>query len=415
MLREPAARSNRIRLLAALLAAVTLAGCASSPAASDDDLAAGEPPRGRGEYEAMAAAAEHVSVWARSIAGGVDGTSGVAGTVSSQAVSLRADLDHLWREHVATIALTAQAEVAGRDEVALAGMAALRRIEDDLLNRIAVLYDERAAARIRPLWDDQVLAWRRVASAIATDDDGERRLALDELDAFATDLADEVVGLTNGEADGPRLADDLRLFVEKTSDVIDAVVAEDASWLAELASASHHAGTVAERLAVPIATDLVLDGDVTAAAAVLRTELDAQMTDAVTLVVAASRAALTAGEGEPAAALDAVDDPLAETTTALEDALRPHLPAGDVRDVGDLWRRHDELLVQLAAVRAGVDDRATAEELRDQLAAWAADLGTTLEEVTEGRLDARKVEADAEEHVATLDAVLRRQSEVLGG
>jgi hypothetical protein len=398
----PAARrSPRTSGPVTLLLLLAACGGGGSAAGSGPGSDAADTAR----FDAMHAAAEHQAVWSRSLAIGIDDAADVSGEPSTETTSFLAGLDHLLREQVAVVAVTAIAADDVARTVVAGGRAALQRLEDDLVTRFEARYDRRVAERLREIWHPQTLAWVRYADAAAVDDREGIRRAREELDRFTAELPELVADITSGRADPAAIDEALDRYVEHVADVVRRVAATDQAWLPELPAALDRAAAVAESVGRPVAADLRLEGDPTAAATRLRTRLDARMTDAA-LVFAAFVSARAAGDG----ATDGATDALEATAAALADAVGAELGDEAARRVDELWRRHQRLLRELADRMAAREDGGGGdgdEDLDDELAAWAEELGRALEDATGGALARERTAAEAVRHVDTMRAVLR--------
>jgi hypothetical protein len=385
------------RVAAGMLVAAL--GLLSACAVPDTGARASSEVAATARFDALHAAAEHQAVWGRAIAIGVAEAADVSGDPSAEAASFLAALDHLLREQVAVVAMTAIAADDVARTVVAGGRAALQRLEDDLVTRFEAHYDRRTAERLREIWHPQALGWLRYAEAVAVDDREGVRRAREELDRFTGELPELVADLTAARADPVEIDESLARYVEHLADVVRRVAATPEAWLPELPAAMDRAAAVAEAVGRPVAEDLRLEGDPTAPSTRLRTRLDARMTDAA-LLFAAVAAAGAADDGVTEGSTEA----LATVAAALADTIGDELGADAARRIDELWRRHDRLLGELADAIADGDG---GDEPDDALATWAEDLGHALEEATDGALTADRMAAEAVRHVDTMRAVLR--------
>lgn len=176
---------------------------------------------------------------------------------------------------------------------------------------------------------------------------------------------------------------------------MEAQAAEGEDPYDELREAVDHIKHLAEELAIPFAATAVVDGDVDAEAAKMHAELSGRMAETVWFTADLTGRILASDTAGPARAL--VD----HNTGELTDVVRSVLDAEAAERFEPVWSRHIDLLADYA--RAVRDDDAEArQQVRDDLTAWAEELGQVLGEAAGEGLDASKLADGARTHVQTV-------------
>jgi hypothetical protein len=170
----------------------------------------------------------------------------------------------------------------------------------------------------------------------------------------------------------------------------------------DLRTAGEHMPMTAAALAGGIAEGAGIEGDSSSAAAEMRATLTALLTEHVYLAGVAVATAYTAGadSAEFTASTEAVD----ANSVALADVVGSVAP--DQREAFlQSWRSHVEDFVAYAVAAKAGDEAAKQQEVAD-LAAYAQGAGQFFATVTGGVLPAEAVQAQFDEHIASLAAAI---------
>lgn len=386
-------RTSPVRWLAPLVVLAVLGtGCGEDATATSPTLA----------YEETIPAAEHMQVWGRAIMTGAEDQADPSGAPGSAAATLRAEMDSLLRGHVITVLLACRALVEEREERFEAAEPVAHEHLRSMVEQVAVTYDEELAREFEDLWRSEVEQYYRYATAEAVGDEQTKQFAFEELETvFVPDLADLLVDATGGLLAEDTVEELATGHVETMTAAIRQFDTEPENWMQALATAVEEAATFAAEVAVGVARDRRLAGDASSTAAELRAELTGAMEDTVwyqTLVGMARSGDDDRGIRE--AALTELE----KTTGRLAEAFRELLGDRAGRQVADLWARHNDLLAELALVITDGSPEGR-ERLLDELSTWAEELGTVLEETSDGSLSASAMASEAGTHVDTMVAV----------
>lgn len=392
-------------VLAGLLA---LTACADTGPVGDDPdpgRAEGTAPPATLPYAELHDAAEHMEVWGRLIAIGLDEHAALPGAPDSAAASLLSELDFLLRGHTAYTAQATRAALERRQEALVAALEVVGTTTGALETQIRELRGEEAATRFGELWRGHVEQVVRYAQAVATGDETSRQRAREELTTVTEELTALLTDHLGQRVERETIHSALERHVESTVALIEAQ-AGGGGWLTPLGEAVDHAGALAETLAVPLARVGNLAGDVTAPAARLRAALSGHMAQTVWFVAPLTRLAQGGDRPDLREGARAL---LARNSAGLEKAVGRALDERASARVAELWRVHNDLLVE-AAVAVGEGEGALSGVRRTLEQEFGRPLGALLEDSTDGALQASTMRSEAAVHVETTFDLIEAQA-----
>lgn len=380
------------RPLALALAVLLIAGCGGDPF---DDASAERSPAGE-----MVAAAEHLEVWSRSIAIGLDEHAVLSGEPASRAASLLAELDFRLRNHVVTVAEATSAHIRNEDSVFAAATEVVDENRAAIVSRLTELYDAELASGFEDRWRILTEQAYRYARGVRAGDEGARQEAVDEMKRLAGELAEHLSDMTGGLLDAATFEEALIRNLEATTRMIERQQPGDAPWARALLRAAETMAEPAELLAAALAQDNRLGGEADADASALRAELSAALAGTAWLIP------LVAGAVGDEPQLVSARQVLELQTEAVQRALERAVDAPAAAEFATLWHVHHGLFEELAEAIVADGD---VEPVRSELESWASATAELLEDITDGALDASSMEQEADAHVRTIEAVIRAQ------
>lgn len=390
----------------AVAAGLVVAACGDGGAQRSADLSSADVEDL--SFDEIHVAAEHMEVFGTELAGAIGEAVDLSGAVHAKASELRAQLDFLLREHEVLLASTTRAVIADQPEVASAAEHELSSNTDALRRKVAELATVRAADEFEEHWTALTGAMINFAQGVGADDGQAQREAHEDAERALDDLVDWAEDVTAGAVAVQELQRALDSHLLKTEDLIEAQADGTADWYAALREAVEQIAEVATLLAAGFATDARLEGDVRSEAAEILVQLAGAMEDNASFTALLTRAQIAGREADVRSAEAIVQ----ESTAAIAEVLGRTLGDEVRREFGDLWSRHIDLFRDYVdATAAG--DATSAEEVRDELAAWAEELGAFLERATRGKMKATTGEQEAAEHNATIIDVIDAQVSVL--
>lgn len=184
-------RAGRWGLAAVAMVVLLVAvGCDNTGGGDPDPGVVGETtaaPEGFA-YVEIHDAAEHMEVWARLLAIGLDEHAALAGAPDSAAASLLTELDFLLRGHTASVLQASQAALERRPEALVAALEVVSTTTEELGTLVREPLGEEAARRFGELWRGHVEQEVRYAQAVTTGDETSRQRAREELAAVDEQL-----------------------------------------------------------------------------------------------------------------------------------------------------------------------------------------------------------------------------------
>lgn len=395
----PTSHREPFAVLVVLLVAMT-AACGETGTGPDTTSTSADA-RAYG-YEEFHAAAEHMEVWAAELAAGLDEHADLGGDAQSPAADLLAGLDFTLRGYEVTLTDVSAELIAGNEHAAEEAREVLYLMVASLEDEIRSLFSDDAADAFARSWERHTEQLINVAGALRDGDEAAKGAALEELEKIDRELATHLQDVTGGRIDPAALEETLAGHVETTIATMEAQAAEDESPYDALREAVDHMTHLAEQLAIPFAATAGVDGEVDARAAKMHAELSGRMAETVWFTADLTGRILASDAAGPARAL--VDHNAGELT----DVVRSVLDAEAAERFEPVWSRHIDLLADYArAVRE--DDAEVRQQVRDDLTAWAEELGQVLGEAAGEGLDASKVADGARTHVVSIMRAIEAQ------
>jgi hypothetical protein len=329
-------------------------------------------------------------------------TSMSADTTASQAATLRAGLDQLFREHVNLTGFTVQTAVisgVGSKQTA----AALKALDANTVaigDAVGSVYGDAAKAAFLKMWRAHIGFFVDYTVGLATKDTAKVNAAQAKLAGYKRDFAAFLGGATHIPATA--IAAELQGHIQTLEAAIQAILTKSKDAGAKLQMAAMHMDGTAAALAGGIAKEKNLDGAADGQASALRAGLTglliqhvAQTGEVVQSVVATS---LTSPQTQGAiAALD-------QNTQDLGKAIGSLYGADAQTAFLKMWRAHIGFFVDYTkGVASG--DSAAVNAAQAKLANYQADFSKFLGTAT--GLPADAVSADLQGHVQTLEAAIR--------
>jgi hypothetical protein len=208
-----------------------------------------------GVFAQLNKAADHNTMLADALSGGIAKQQELDGDPLSDASKLQQALTSLLDSHVylAGVALE-QAVVNGTDSAQLkAASAALDANSKALAGAIEGLYGADAGKQFLDLWRKHIGFFVDYTLAKAGGDDAAAKKALKDLDGYRADFGALIEGATEGGLTKAQVADALVLHVDHLADAIDSLVAGDGKVFGLLDMAATHNVDLASALAGAIA------------------------------------------------------------------------------------------------------------------------------------------------------------------
>jgi hypothetical protein len=325
-----------------------------------------------------------------------------ADTTASQAATLRAGLDQLFREHVNLTGFTVQTAVISGvgSKQTTAALKALDANTVAIGDAVGSVYGDAAKAAFLKMWRAHIGFFVEYTVGLATKDNAKVNAAQASLAGYKRDFAAFLGGATH--IPPAAIAAELQGHVQTLESAIQAILTKSKDAGAKLQMAAMHMDGTAAALAGGIAKDKNLDGTADSQASALRAGLTglliqhvAQTGEVVQSVVATS---LTSPQTSGAiAALDQNTQDLGKAIGSLygNDAQTAFLK---------MWRAHIGFFVDYTKGLAS-GDQAAVKAAEAKLANYQRDFGNFLGTAT--GLPGAAVSADLQGHVQTLEAAIR--------
>lgn len=321
---------------------------------------------------------------------------------TSQAATLRAGLDELFREHVDLTGFTVQtAVITGISSPSTAG--ALKALDGNTLalgDAVGSVYGDSARTAFVKMWRAHIGFFVEYTKGLATNntamvDDAQTKLA-----GYKRDFAKFLGGATQIPATA--IATELQGHIQTLEAAIKAIVTKQPNAAAALQMAAMHMDGTADALAGGIAKEKSLSGDADGAASGLRAGLTGLLIQHVAQTGAVVQTAVETGLGsaQTAAAVQALD----QNTLALGTAIGSVYGASAKTAFVKMWRAHIGFFVDYTKGLA-TNDEALVSKAQAKLANYKADFSKFLATAT--GLPATAVASDLQGHVTTLEAAIK--------
>jgi hypothetical protein len=334
-------------------------------------------------------------------------TSQTPGTSSdataTQAATLRAGLDQLFRMHVDLTAAAVQTAVATTPGSAQT-TAALKALDGNtvaLSDAVGQIYGTAARTAFLKMWRNHINFFVEYTIGLATHDTAKVNDAQRKLAHYKRDFAQFLGSAT--EIPAAAIAAELQGHIQTLESAIKAIVTKSHSAGAKLAMAAEHMDGTAQALAAGIAKEKNLTGNADGPAATLRSALTGLLIQHVAQTVQVVQSAVATGSlssPETSGAVTALD----ANTVDLGHAIASLYGNDAQRAFLQMWRAHISYFVEYTqGVASG--DRSKVTDAQHKLAGYQKQFGRFLGSAT--GLPATAVSADLAGHIQTLEAAIR--------
>ena len=189
--------------------------------AAIDAVAAGETS----VFDRLKAAADHVNMAAKTLAGGIVSAAGLEGDPASQAATLRADLTGLLQEHVYLAGIAVKtAYAAGPDSEAFTAAAAtLDANSQELSAAVGSIAGEEKGAAFLDLWRQHIGFFVDFAVAAAGGDEAAKATAIENLAGYTQDAGAFFEEITGGELPADAVAGSLEQHITTLAGAIESL------------------------------------------------------------------------------------------------------------------------------------------------------------------------------------------------
>jgi len=373
---------------------------AASPSAATSTLAI-QPQSSGDPFKDARAAAAHMPMTAKVLAGGFATAAKLSGDVAAPASDLRATLTAGLQEHVYLAGMavaTAYTKGAGSAEFTLAA-GAVDANAVDLAKAVGSVAGADNEAQFLQGFRAHVQDFVAYAVAAKAGDRAGRQRETADLAAYARSQGAFFARVTGGALPAAAVTEAFNHHIGALAKAVDALAAGKTEAYNLLRHAAGHMPAMAATMAAGIAKATKMAGDPASPAAKLRADLTAALQEHVYLAGIAVFTAYTAGTGSAAyqaaaSTLDANSMDLAATVGTLAGA-----------DNGAMfltaWREHITLFVDYAVATAARDQAKRAAAMA-KLDAYRGAAGRLFEKLSGGALPAGAVAEDLTTHIATL-------------
>ncbi len=195
--------------------------------AAIDAVAAGDTS----VFDNLKAAADHVNMAAKTLAGGIAQAAGLEGDPSSQAATLRADLTGLLQEHVYLAGIAVKtAYAAGPDSEAFTAAAAtLDTNSQELAGAVGSIAGDEKGAAFLDLWRQHIGFFVDFAVGAAGDDTAAQATAIENLAGYTQDAGAFFEEITGGELPADAVASGLEMHISTLAGAIQSLAGVDFS------------------------------------------------------------------------------------------------------------------------------------------------------------------------------------------
>ena len=150
-------------------------------------------------YTNLREAALHMDGLAEPLAQAIADQQGLEGDATDELAGVRSQLNGLLQEHVfLAAAFTGEALTEGNPEAAQAAL--IEGNTEDLADLVAEVYGERVSREdFVQFWNSHILMFADYTEGVATGDEAQQQGAVEDLVAYAAELAEQFDAVTNGE------------------------------------------------------------------------------------------------------------------------------------------------------------------------------------------------------------------------
>jgi hypothetical protein len=150
-------------------------------------------------YTNLREAALHMDGLAEPLAQAIADQQGLEGDATDELAGVRSQLNGLLQEHVfLAAAFTGEALTEGNPEAAQAAL--IEGNTEDLADLVAEVYGERVSRDdFVQFWNSHILMFADYTEGVATGDEAQQQGAVEDLVAYAAELAEQFEAVTNGE------------------------------------------------------------------------------------------------------------------------------------------------------------------------------------------------------------------------
>jgi len=325
-----------------------------------------------------------------------------ADATATQAATLRAGLDALFREHVNLTGFTVQTAVAtgiGSANTAKS-LKALDANTVALGDAVGSIYGDDAKTAFVKMWRAHISFFVEYTKGLATDDSKMVSDAQAKLANYKRDFSKFLGGATQIPADA--IATELQGHIQTLEAAIRAIVTKSPSAADKLQMAAMHMDGTAQALASGIAKEKNLTGNADGDAATLRAGLTGLLIQHVaqtaSVVQTAVQTSLTSKQ--TGAAVQALDD----NTVALGDAIGSVYGDDAKSAFVKMWRAHIGFFVNYTKGLA-THDTELVRSAQAKLANYKRDFSKFLGSAT--GLPASAIADDLQGHITTLEAAIK--------
>jgi hypothetical protein len=350
-------------------------------------------------------------------AGTVSGSSADRSADAVQAADLRSGLTGLLTEHVFLAAEATGAALRGDEAGFNAYAAALNGPTDsntsDLVDAITSIYGEETGSAFDGLWrsEGHIPAFVAYTQSVAKNDTAGAAKAVNDLLAYAKTFG-ETMATVNESLPAPAVEEGVKHHITTLKTVVDAQKAKNpAQVYSSLRLAYKHMAEFATTLTDATAQKFPekVEGDATSKAAGVQATLTSLLREHVFLASSATGAALRGDTAGFTAAATALNGPTNSNTASIVGTVGSVYGGAVQKAFDGLWRSQGHIPAVVAYTQAIAKDDATgAEKAVNDLLAYAATFGKTMNSVNEN-LPADAVTEAITMHATTLKAVIDDQ------